>query len=256
MKKLFVLLALLLSLRVISFSYENTYAVIIGIDAYQRNPIVGPVNDAVALCEFLMSTKGGSVPPENICLLLDSNATKSAILTYSKRLFAKAKKDDRVIFYFAGHGGDGFFSPYDFDGWLDSSIQYSDIKSIFRTAKCNTKLMFADACHSGGIKGTNRKKAGVSSPKEINIAIMLSCKANEYSYSEINYLKKGVFTHYLMEGLSGAANRDGNKYITIQELYYYVYAKVKEYFKDDNITQTPQLFGKFDLRLVVAKVTK
>jgi hypothetical protein len=57
-----------------------------------------------------------------------------------------------------------------------------------------------------------------------------------------------------MEGLGGGANRDGNKYITIQELYYYVYHKVQDYANKCGQSQTPLLFGKFDLRLIVGKL--
>ena len=89
----------------------------------------------------------------------------------------------------------------------------------------------------------------------MNIAVMMSCQGDETSM-ELGSLQQGLFTYYLMEGLGGAANNDGNKYVTIQELYYYVYHKVKDRAAQCRPPhkQTPELFGKFDLRLIVAKV--
>lgn len=46
------------------------------------------------------------------------------------------------------------------------------------------------------------------------------------------------FTYYLVKGMRGEADADNNKIITINELYEYVRAKVKE---DTKSEQVPQL---------------
>jgi hypothetical protein len=79
-------------------------------------------------------------------------------------------------------------------------------------------------------------------------------------------LKQGVFTHFLVQGLQGAAdqpvaNQPGDGVITFAELSAYVanntYAHVLEKYK---IQQSPELRGDFDLNLPLArflpKVTK
>jgi uncharacterized caspase-like protein len=261
-KKLILLLALFLGASVSLWAYENTYAIVIGVADYKNySPDDGDlnytINDATSFAAFLKSKKGGSVPASNIVLLIDSQASKANIITKAKNLFAKAKRNDRVIFYFSGHGSKGCFVPYDVDIMGSNLLYFDEVKAIFRCAKCNTKLLFADACFSGSMKTellskTNMKKSlekSIKAASNINIAVMMSCQDDEFSI-ESSDLRQGLFTYYLMEGLGGKANRDGNKYITIQELYYYVYHKVQ----DRTINQTPQLFGKFDLRLIVAKV--
>lgn len=263
MKRKFVLLLLFFGVSMVAMAYENTYAVIVGINDYKYDCFASDLqystNEAMAFYSFLTSRKGGSVPVNNICLLTDSHASKANIIYQAKALFSKAKKNDRVIFYFGGHGGEGCFAPYDCNGFFESTLTYDDVKAIFKCAKCNTKLLFADACHSGGIKGESRKTdkddktPNRNSTNNLNIAVMMSSKANEYSWQTSEF-EMGVFTHYLMEGLGGAANRDGNGFVTIQELYYYVYHKVIDKTKEYGTQQTPQLFGKFDLRLIVAKV--
>jgi uncharacterized caspase-like protein len=262
-KRYFILTVLFLGLWTTVLAYNNTYAVIVGVSDYQYDyfakDLPYTLNEVEAVYSFLRSTKGGSVPAENICLLTDSNATKANIILRASTLFAKAKKNDRVIFYFGGHGGEGSFAPYDFNGFYDSTLTYDDIKSIFKCARCNTKLLFADACYSGGIKGEarNTDNSGKTSSRNntgnMNIVVMTASQADQYSWQTSEF-EMGVFTHYLIEGLGGAANRDHNKYITIQELYYYVYHKVMDKTKYYETQQTPQIFGKFDLRLIVAKV--
>lgn len=262
-RKLTLLLLLLLGMGGAVSAYNNTYAVIIGVADYKHEyyakDLPYTLNEAEAVYYFLRSPKGGLVPAENICLLTDSRASRNNILFQAKTLFAKAKKNDRVILYFGGHGGEGFFCPCDYNGFYDSALTYDDIKAIFKCAKCETKLMFADACYSGGIKGNDRKtdenarKIKIKSADNLNVVVMVASKADEFSWQTSKF-EMGVFTHFLIEGLGGAANRDGNGYVTIQELYYYVFHKVMEETEFYETQQTPQLFGKFDLRLIVSKV--
>lgn len=262
LKRIAVMLLLLVGAVSALQAYTNTYAVIVGVADYKylgpRDDLRYTINDAISFASFLKSKKGGSVPASNIVMLVDSQATKANIVAKSKELFSKAKKDDRVIFYFTGHGIKGCFAPYDADGSDARFLYFDEIKAIFRCAKCNTKLLFADACQSGSMKleqmaKSNKKSSKQTETANMNIAVMMACKSNEYS-AELHQLRQGLFTYYLIEGLSGQANADGNRYITIQELYYYVYHKVQDKAKELHHTQTPELFGKFDLRLIVAKV--
>jgi len=246
-----------------SYAYNNTYAVIVGVADYKNDEYINDlpytINNTRAMYNFLRSKEGGSVPSKNICYLTDANATRSNIIRMSKALFSKAKEGDRVIFYYGGHGGEGFVTPYDYNGFAETTIFYSDIKAIFKTARCKTKLLFMDSCFSGAIKGSPISRNGganmthKNTDRNMNIAVMSACKANEFSWQTSAY-EMGVFTHFLIKGLSGAANRDGNRYITVKELFYYVYAQVTAETRYYESLQTPELFGNFDLRLIVANM--
>lgn len=266
MKRLLLLFVLLLGMGATAFAYDNTYAIIIGVADYKnftpgKGDLTFTVPDAIRFRDFLKSKRGGSVPASNIILLTDAQATKQAILDKGKALFAKAGKNDRVIFYFSGHGGDGYFLPYDVTDYGQNLLFYDEVKSIFRASKSNTKLLFADACHSGAMKPETKKdvelqkslEKGKQAASNMNIAVMLSCQQDQVSW-ETSALRQGVFTYYLMEGLAGAANRDGNQYITIQELFYYVYHNVEDMTIKMGKKQTPVLFGKFNLALIVGKL--
>lgn len=261
MKRVLLVLIFLSVTSCFSYAYNNTYALVVGVADYKNSEnLKYTVNDARTFANFLASKKGGSVPVKNIVLLVDRGATKANILAYAKSLFAKAGKDDRVIFYFSGHGGNDFFAPYDSGDSWDSYLFFDDVKSMFRGAKCSTKLMFADACFSGGMKGkedhieANITREQQDALSNMNIAVMMSCKEDECSI-EASALSHGVFTYYLMEGLSGKANTDGSKYVTIRELFYYVYKKTTAYTASGH-PQTPVLFGKFNVDLIVASVIR
>lgn len=258
MKKIILFFAFVACLNIAAFSYENTYAVIVGVSDYEDDglDLNFAAKDARCFYNFLMSEAGGSVPAENICLLLDSDATRANMIARSKELFSKAKKRDRAIFFFSGHGSTGYFLPTDYSYWENTKFTYSDLKSVFRCAKCNTKLIFADACKSGALRGSRDASDEDNLVlKDYNIAVMLSCKADEYSLEIAGEgINQGLFTYYLIKGLSGEANRDSSNYITIQELYYYVYRMVAEKADSKGCAQHPDIFGRFNLKLIVGKV--
>lgn len=273
MKKfLTLLLMLLLGMSTSLLAYENTYAVIVGVADYKNfekgnGDLKYTINDARLFKEFLLSKKGGSVPEENVILLLDEQASRANIIKTASELFAKAERRDRVIFYFSGHGGPGRFLPYDVTLNGRSMLTYEDVKSFFRHAKCDMKLLFADACHSGNMedqmlknqannessKPGGGKKPDAASPQNMNIVVMMSCKGDEVSV-EMPSLQQGLFTYHLIKGLGGEANSDGNSYLTIQELFYYMYHKVQDDAAQLGRSQTPVIFGKFNLGLIVAEL--
>lgn len=265
-KRISLLLVLLMGMGGFVLAYNNTYAIIIGVADYKNyttddGDLKYTINDAQSFAKFLKSKKGGLVPEANIVLLTDAQASKENIISKSKALFAKAKKDDRVIFYFSGHGSKGCFVPYDAGDIGNTLLYFNEVKAIFRSAKCNTKLLFADACFAGSMKtglSSNSEvrksiEKGLKESSNMNIAVMMSCQGDETSVESSEW-GNGLFTYYLMKGLGGDANRDGNQFVTIQELYYYVYHKVQDKAAERGRSQTPELFGKFDLRLIVAKV--
>lgn len=266
MRRFALLLLMLLGMSMAASAYNNTYAIVIGVADYlsfakDDGDLNYTVDDAISFVNFLKSKKGGSVPASHIVLLTDALATKANIQSKAKALFSQAQKEDRIIFYFSGHGGKGYFLPYDVTMDGDNLLYFNEVKAIFRTAKCKTKLLFADACFSGGMKESIGKKLplkknhqdGVKAASNMNIAVMMSCQGDETSI-ETGALRQGLFTYYLIEGLGGMANSDGNKYITIQELFYYVFHKVQDAAAKRGHKQTPELFGKFDLRLIVANL--
>lgn len=269
MKKIILIAVMLIGMSASVSAYEKTYAIVVGVADYQnfekgKGDLSYTVNDARMFSEFLMSKQGGSVPAENVILLLDEQATRQNIIDQASTLFDKATKRDRVIFYFSGHGTKGKFMPYDVTNNGRNVLTYGDVKAIFRHAKCDMKLLFADACFSGNMREEIKRNQELreslqetpdkkkDNNSNMNIVVMMSCKGDETSL-ELGSIEQGIFTYYLMEGLGGKANSDGNKYLTIQELFYYLYHQVQDKAAEYGRQQTPEIFGKFNLNLIVAE---
>ena len=79
---------------------------------------------------------------------------------------------------------------------------------------------------------------------------MMSSKGEEYSLED-GGLRSGIFSHFLVRGLKGEADKNGDKMVVIQELFDYVYKQVRLYTGN---VQTPTLTGSFDNRMPVAAI--
>lgn len=227
---------------------RQTFAVIVGVSDYADNQVISDLqfcdDDAYAFRRFLMSADGGAVPADNITLLLDSRATRSAILRAMREQFAKAGPADKVVFYFSGHGAPGFFCPY--DTGPDSFLEHTEVKKAFRRSRAGDKVCLADACNSGSIRvGGGRRTIGTDdeavllrieaetddptdTPEDPKVAVFMSSRKDEYS-QEGRLLEQGVFTYFLVSGMKGLADADNDLRITYGELFDYVHRSVSRH---------------------------
>lgn len=85
----------------------ETFAVIVGISDYE-DPTIDDLQyahcDAIRFAEFLKSERGGSVPEENIALLVNDGATRAAIANALQQRLGGACGADKVVLYISGHG--------------------------------------------------------------------------------------------------------------------------------------------------------
>ena len=244
--------------RVEASKNVKIYAVVVGVGRYTSMPTLKfPDDDAYWLYSFLKSPEGGALPDDQITVLVDEAATRENILRAMREYFLRADANDVVLFYFSGHGLEGCFLPVDFDGY-NNKLRHEEVKQILLQSKAKHKLCIADACHSGTLNYGLAAKgpAPLSLDKYYQafedsnggVALLMSSKAEELSLED-HGLRHGVFTYYLLRGLKGAANANGDHIITIRELYNYVYAKVREYTAN---VQTPVLTGAYDDAMPVA----
>lgn len=171
---------------------------------------------------------------KDITLLTSSNVTRDNLLQKLRAICNRAQKGDRVIFFYSGHGMPGAICGY------DAAISYDDIINVLSSSKATEKICFIDACHAG----TMAKNATDSSwQKEVKAnagqAFFVSCRADEYSV-ESPILGAGYFTQALLKGLRGKADKNGDKEITVIELFKYIYGDVLKRSKQN---QHPQLIA-------------
>lgn len=248
-RRYLVLLALIFCSLVSGYAQRNIFAVVVGVSDYKYDNLKLDLNycdDDAQLFYTLLTSSG--VRSENIVLLKDYNATNQNILSSLNVVFAKASSQDQVIFFFSGHGGEGCFVPYDYDG-VSNLVSHSDVKYAFKQCKAAKKLCLADACFSGSIKmkSGKSKSTGNSLNVKSDIVVMMSSRDNQTS-QEIPSLQNGAFTHYLVEGLKGNADDNHDKIISVSEMYYYTKNHV---MTETHNRQVPIIFGNFDVNMPI-----
>ena len=234
--------------------YDNSYALIIGIDKYQNVQHLNyAVKDAESIQDILISTF--DFPESNITLLLNEDANKQAILKAFSDLTKQAEDNDRVLIYFAGHGetmdlsegGEmGYLLPVDGDkGDLYlSSIGMDELEKISLMSNAKHMLYLVDACYGGIAAVGSRGLDASSTPNYIekitrNRAVQI-ITAGGRGEQVIEKPKWGhsAFTLNLNRGLKdGNADMNADGYITANELGMFLREKVSI---DSENQQTPQ----------------
>ncbi len=231
----------------------KVYAVVVGVANYNHMRTLNYTDDdAYRLAMFLRSPEGGALPQNQIAILIDEDATKSKILQTMHDIFARADENDMIMFYFSGHGLKGSFIPSDFDGF-NNQISHADINKVMAKSPAKFKVCIADACHSGSqeefaaksIESTSNVIASYYKAFD-NISnstvLLLSSKAEEKSL-ESSGLRQGIFSHFLIRGLSGEADYDKDRIVQIDELYHFINVNVKAY---TGKKQSPIIKGTYD----------
>ncbi len=241
MRKFLLLIAIFIASLTI---HAETFVVCVGIGSYADSKVqtlAKTEKDAKAIADFY---KKGTT---NVATITGKYATKAQILKTLQSQFGRAKAGDKIIFYFSGHGYPGGFCPYEMRK-VDDGLTYSEVIKIMNDSKASNKIIFADACNSGAIR-----KNQSSTPSNIgNIMMFLSSRGNEYSI-ESPLLSNGYFTNYLLHGLGGKADANGDRTITAKELYNYVSTGVTQISKGK---QHPVMWGKFPDDMVIVKYGK
>lgn len=231
-------------LCVCACSYARVYLVSVGIADYSGYPskisdLRLPANDADAV--VALYSQNASV---DYALLLNGNATKDRIVRAIKKVFGMAGKNDIAVFFFSGHGYAGGFCAY------DGNISYSEVRHAMSNSKCRNKMMFVDACRSGGMR-VNRSSAQsvINESKAANVMLFLSSRNNENSIERSN-MENGFFTTFLQRGLKGGADTNHDRIITARELYDFVHDGVAQISEGK---QHPVMWGNFNSDMPVMK---
>ena len=243
-------------------SLYNAHALFIGIGAYHRlHPLEKTTTDARDLHDLLAQS---GYPVSNLTLFLDDQATKAAISDKLDYLARRVGSDDTVLIFFSGHGAQRigglepgeYLCPVEADWYSLRSTAISDeeLTTALRAITARRVVVFLDACHSGGVSepkdASLAMKAGLSEVAYERLAtgegrvVIASCKPDEVSW-ELPGMRNGLFTHYLLEGLRGAA-ADDDGVVRVFNLFDYVSQRVPKHKP-----QHPLFKGEIDLNFAI-----
>lgn len=221
----------------------ESYALVIGISHYANLPdsaqLQFPDRDAQSVYTTLISQQGGEFPANHVHVLTGAQATQANILKELETwLPSVTAPDDRVLIYFAGHGfmsgGKGYLAPYDIDlhNIPGTAIPMDTLGMLIGTKiQGKWKVLLTDACHSGAITPE-------TDPMQVNhmlldlhqsIFSLTASRDREQSFESAEQGGgHGIFTYYVVRGLAGAADANGDGVVTADELAEYVHGNVRE----------------------------
>jgi uncharacterized caspase-like protein len=250
-------------------SSPRVWTVAVGVSVYRESALNlrYAARDAEEIDRFFASSAGGSVPSQRRVLLTDARATRADILGAIEHVTRSLAKDDLLVVFLAMHGmvndkGDLYFVTHDTTttNLRGTALANRDVEQSVRDADAKQVLFLADACHSGGVglsnaRGvaaaeTNRLIASLAAAKP-GTAILSASRGAELSQEDPRWGGgHGVFTHFLLEGMSGQADENTDGLVTVSELYDFVYGRVKDATMG---AQHPELKGSFSNDMAIAQ---
>ena len=227
----------------------NTYAIVIGITAYE-DASIPPLNyadkDASLFAQWLQSKPGGSVPSYQVKLLVNQDATVAAVYNALDWVKEKAKSGDVIYIYFSGHGdvetkdniSQGYLLAWNSppNNYRNNALSVTHLNDVANTltTKNNAKVvLITDACHSGKMAGDFFKGKQLTA-HNLNLVLnnqvrLASCQEDEEAAEGPAWGGgRGVFSYYLLMGLNGKASK--NELVRLQDLQTFLNTS----FKNDN----------------------
>jgi peptidoglycan/xylan/chitin deacetylase (PgdA/CDA1 family)/tetratricopeptide (TPR) repeat protein len=220
--------------------YRESWAVIIGINDYQHWPKLRyAVNDANGIEDVLTGKFG--FKKENIRKLLDGDATRQRIMQVLGDELTdgnKVQREDRVFFFFAGHGTTrtfedgrqvGFIVPVDADqtNYVSTAISMAQIREASDLISAKHVYFVMDSCYSGlalsrGAGAFSKDQSYLQEITRRTARQILTAGGANQQVADDGPNGHSVFTWALLQGLQGQADLDGNGVITASELGAYV----------------------------------
>ena len=232
--------------------YDNSYALIIGINEYEHvDKLNYAVQDAEAIKNLLVSNF--NFPKEHIIMLTDKEATLDNIRTKLFEVATSVNEKDRLLVYYAGHGetydlksgGErGYLIPVDgnLNNIFATCLPMSDIKEVANVTEAKHVLFLVDACY-GGLLAVDARSISKTTPGYIdkitrdNARQIITAGGKGEQVIEKSEWGHSAFAKNLLHGLeTGIADEDNDGYITADELGSFLKKRVTI---DSDNSQTP-----------------
>lgn len=268
---------------------------LIGINSYGSNlaSLSFAVKDCKKIKKVIEDITQGFHPIVNALYGDDESVvTIEAVNQSLSHLLAGVTTRDTILFVFSGHGVlDSHsqelylcLSKTDLNSLPSTGLSIRNILNRLTESGASKQVVILDACHSGA--ATRSKGDGVSdsdfteptnsvtsNPQFISnleeslkqyvqqddsnkhFHAFLSCSKGEQSYEDLKKLKHGIFSYYLIEGLSGQA-ADNQGWIHADRLWDYVSVNTRSYSKKLNVSQTPRHFKEASEEVILGVVKK
>jgi len=202
------------------------YAVVIGNNQGERGEAVLQYaeRDAERFAGVLVDVGGLSV--QNVVTLLgsDVDAVRSALIAVNDRIRNEHAESAMLIVYYSGHADAGALH-------LGATrLEVNQLEQLVRGSSASFRLLAVDACRSGvltRVKGGRRSAPipiATSETIPADGVVFWSASAASEDAQEADEIQGSFFTHYLVSGLAGPADVNGDGAVTTDEAFEYARA--------------------------------
>jgi hypothetical protein len=160
--------------------------------------------------------------------------------------------DDLLLVYFACHGsrkhdGTPRLIASDTQHSLENeAISITEIEQRMENSGAGCRMLMLDACQIG--LGTSDLSSRAAPDRDLLTKIhemakgyaLLAASSDHQDAKEWGGMKHGVFSYYVLSGLSGEADLGGKNYTTITDLAGYVVYHMQEWAADHHVSQVPR----------------
>jgi len=222
--------AWLAALSSVAHARVERFALLIGNNrgAAHELPLRYAESDAQRMYDVLSQL--GDFSALNITLLRgqDASTVRGGLIELNERIREKMSQPDTqtvLVVYYSGHADAQTLHLG------DTQLSLGELRQLARGSSASFRLVVLDACRSGSltrVKGAKRIPAfeldDVSQKALPNdgIAFLTASAANEDA-QESDELHSAFFTHAFVSGLHGAADRNGDGAVALDEAYRYAY---------------------------------
>ena len=169
------------------------------------------------------------------------NQLSTTVIEAIDEFFGQKKPDDLLVLYFSGHGvRDEFGSLYlAFKNTIRSRLRSTAVKSdhireAMDQSRSKRQVLILDCCNSGAFpQGTKGEVGGtmgmVSALQGYGRFVLTASDATQFAWEGnkvIGETQNSLFTHFLVKGLKGEADSNGDGQISVDELYDYAYEQI------------------------------
>lgn len=252
---------------------SSTHALVVGIANYQNIKSLPEtvLKDAQDIYQLLISPQHCGYQPDQVQLLLDSEATQQNLLQALAKLAQESNLNSTVFIYISSHGGQlksGSYSgeyllPVDTDFTseavlAETAISGTQFTEALRAIPAQKLVVIFDCCHAGGIgqpKDVDAAEIKTGLPESYydvlkqgrGRVILASSRSSEQSYI-LSGAKNSLFTQYLLEGLQGGVIAPGGV-IRILDLFSYLQPKVTQNFPNQHPILKAEIEENFPIAL-------
>lgn len=196
----------------------RTFALVTGVSTYDIEEANLPQasKDAKAVRDLLLTQT------RDVTTLTSKFANRDNILEKLRAIANRAQKGDRIVFFFSGHGDEGFLLTSDM-----KPLFFTDLVNVFSSSQADEVICMIDACFAGSMAtaaANANKDSNPLKPRNGHV-YLLSCRADEKS-REAPWVGQGYFTQALLKGLRGKSDYNHDREVSVIELFKYIHADV------------------------------